>query len=86
MTLVHPLPAGRALRLPGDLGGTPQTYLRSTAMSGNGNGAAAAVSTEPGTLATSAFRTGGATIGSRLPPSAVYWSEQLSVIFFFWSK
>lgn len=87
-TRVHPLagPSGSPGSR-GDFGGSPLTYLPSTAMSGNGNGAATAVSTEPGTLATSAFWTGGATIGSRLPPSVVYWSERLSVfLFFFWSK
>lgn len=48
-------------------------------MSSNDNAAAAAVSPAPVTLAISVFRASGATIGPRLPPSVVYWSERLSV-------
>ena len=61
----------------------PPAYLLSTAMSGNGNAAATAVSSEPVTLSTSVFRTSGATIGPKLPLSVAYWSGRLSVFFSF---
>lgn len=83
---MQPVPVGRALRTPRTPrgpGGASRTYLLSTVMSGNGNAAATAVSTERVTLATLAFLTSCATIGPRLPSSVVYWSDRLSVIFFF---
>ena len=71
----------------GALGAARRTSLPSTAMSGNGTAAAAAVSTEPATLATSALRAGGAAIGSLCHPrSAIGRSHCPSCLFFFFSR
>lgn len=83
---VCPVSASRDLRLPRTLGDPWRqlpAYFPRTAMSGNGNAAATAVSPEPVTLASSGFRTSGATIGPKLPPSVVYWSGRLSLSLFF---
>lgn len=70
-----PVPADRGLRLPQiprEQDGGPGLLPESTAMSGNGNAAATAVSPEPVTLVTPVFRLSGAAIGPGChPPSSI---------------